>query len=1049
MQKVSRMKIHPILIQQYNGRNSKTKKTCVVSNPLTTYRPNIEMPNLPVTFGSLIANSELLKMGYKVARVENNKVVNDDDSIMISSPDKFLALLESPNIWNKKIVLTSDIDLAGREIKPIGSASRPFKGEFDGNGCKISNFKIDTPEGRNVGLFGKCENAKISNLSIEKAFIRGNQHVGGFAGYANNCEFKDCLFQGYLEGHKNIGGIVGTSNKNLILESGTECNILAEQKNEYNPFDFDNELNPAESLGGLLGSDNGSTIKKSYSNSTLKGIEQIGGLIGYSTNTTVENAVFKGAIIGEIKSGSLFGWAENSNIRNSYALSNKDEFIGFDINNSTSNLYNSIYDLTSDNIYWDSNVWNKSPGRIPRLSVQEKRMTAKDLFLEDVNTDIKTGRISAPYHSNVFRLENKITINLAQPKHYDENNEILEKVKNSTDTKELRHIFGKFAVTLKDENLLGKNATDKYDEIFMALIQNPNMDINKTYEHNRDNLEGSLFYNIWCSPLFILTCMNKANILKAALEREDADFTVGSGYSYNETILNQAFEHHIDDCAYVLLTEPKMRDYIDKNLDNIKSKSLSSFAKLLLECYPDNMPTFDENEQCIVISSKDIDVPKELLEKIHEVQTLEDVVKTYAISSNYTDSAGNNLVNVASTLPEQEEALKILIAAQEIGTNINNWNKKAESPIGHGIYTNKPHFVSRILKGGCSNPYTRINDGIDAMLMFSKMPEENYSVNYMGIARLRGLSINTCDEAGNTPLINAIDLGHKEAVKYLLTSGANPNKCDASLQTPLHHACLNGDEEIINMLLDAYAYPNVKDIQGLLPVDYLPEDIKADMSERFEDQGILYDTSDISDIFTPKYSAVNIDRYDEIYSLDNISQKMFNGENLDAEIIQLTKNIFVNQNAVNLRDSNNNSVLHIAAQSPSQYAKECLKAALEKGVDKNGVNDEQETPLICAVNAYLCASSIEEKINLMQNIKLLLDNEPNVDMVDTNKQSALHKICQSGNLILFNEILKLNPKINQIDVNGNTPFQYIPASANVPLYITAREYLKSNKIIRN
>ena len=85
----------------------------------------------------------------------------------------------------------------------------------------------------------------------------------------------------------------------------------------------------------------------------------------------------------------------------------------------------------------------------------------------------------------------------------------------------------------------------------------------------------------------------------------------------------------------------------------------------------------------------------------------------------------------------------------------------------------------------------------------------------------------------------------------------------------------------------------------------------------------------------------------------------------------------------------------------------------------------------------------------MQNIKLLLDNEPNVDMVDTNKQSALHKICQSGNLILFNEILKLNPKINQIDVNGNTPFQYIPASANVPLYITAREYLKNNKIIRN
>ena len=101
-----------------------------------------------------------------------------------------------------------------------------------------------------------------------------------------------------------------------------------------------------------------------------------------------------------------------------------------------------------------------------------------------------------------------------------------------------------------------------------------------------------------------------------------------------------------------------------------------------------------------------------------------------------------------------------------------------------------------------------------------------------------------------------------------------------------------------------------------------------------------------------------------------------------------------------------------------------------------------------AIDAYICANLIDEKINLIQNIKLLLDNNPNVDLTDDNKQSALHKICQSGNLILFNEILKLNPKINQVDINGCTPFEYIPAKANDPMYITAKEYLKSNKIIK-
>ena len=1038
------MKINSISLP-YFGIKTNRQKSVAASNSIVKNSINYEIQRFPLSFGSLIPNSELLKMGYKIAKVENNKVANDDDSIIISSPDKLLALQNSPNIWNKKIVLACDIDLGGKKIKPIGNATKPFKGEFDGNGCKISNFKIDSSEGRNVGLFGKCENAQISNLEIENAFIRGNQQVGGFVGYANNSKLQNCFFQGYIEGHKNIGGLIGTGNKNTIKDSGTKCNILAKQKIEYNPFDFDNDVSLAESLGGLIGSDNNSTIESSYSDSNLEGVEQVGGLIGYSANTIIQNTIFKGIVTGKAKSGSFLGWAENSNIQDSYSLSNKKDFIGLNINSSASNIYNSLDELIADNRYWNGSVWNKSNGRIPRLKIQEKRMTPKELFLEDFNIDIKTGKIK-----NLDNLGNKpierININLKPPKHYDENNELLEEIKNSQDKFFLRDTFGKLAISLRDSNLLGKNSTDKYDELFVSLVQNPNMDINSTYEHETDDLSRNLYYNVWCTPLFILTCMNKAYALKEALKRDDVDFTVGSGYNHDETILNQAFIHHIDDCAYVLLTEPKIRSYIDEKLNYLKSQNLSALGKLLLDCYPDNIPPFDEKNGYIEFS-QEVECPKELLEKVQEVKTLIDAQRTFSADANYTDSVGNNIVNIAATLDDQEEALRILIAAKEIGTNISNWNKKAESPIGHGIYTNKPHFVAQILNE-TNDPFTRLSDGTDAMLLFSKMPEENYSINYMDIARSRGLSINTCDEVGNTPLINAIDLGHHKAVKYLLANGANPNKCDNNQQTPLHHACVNGDTDAIIMLLNAYAYPNVRDISGNLPFDYLNNDIKETINEELESQLTLYQSSDIFQDFSPTYTNSNLDRYDEISSLNNISQKVINGENVDLEILQLTKNFFLNSNVNKLKDSNNNSILHIVSQSTSPYAKECLKVALEKGADINSLNDDKETPLMSAVNAYLCTSSPEEKINLMQNIKLLLDNEPNVDLIDNNKQSVLHKLCQSGNLILFNEILKLNPKINQVDINGNTPFQYIPENANVPMYIAAREYLKNNKIIK-
>ena len=121
---------------------------------------------------------------------------------------------------------------------------------------------------------------------------------------------------------------------------------------------------------------------------------------------------------------------------------------------------------------------------------------------------------------------------------------------------------------------------------------------------------------------------------------------------------------------------------------------------------------------------------------------------------------------------------------------------------------------------------------------------------------------------------------------------------------------------------------------------------------------------------------------------------------------------------------------------------------MEKGGNLNAKNSYNETPLMCALNEYICSTDPEDKVNLLRNIIILLKASPDIDLIDNNKQSALHKVCQSGNAILLNEILKLNPKINQVDVLGKTAFEYIPQKNKNVMYYIAKEYLKSFKIIK-
>ena len=108
----------------------------------------------------------------------------------------------------KSITITADAT-GGQTFIPIGSYSKPFKGNFDGNGVIISGLTVDSDDDY-VGLFGYVgEGAVISEVGLYKADIATDyDYAGGIAGY-NAGKISSCFVHGSISGLQKVGGIAG------------------------------------------------------------------------------------------------------------------------------------------------------------------------------------------------------------------------------------------------------------------------------------------------------------------------------------------------------------------------------------------------------------------------------------------------------------------------------------------------------------------------------------------------------------------------------------------------------------------------------------------------------------------------------------------------------------------------------------------------------------------------------------------------------------------------------------------------------------------------
>ncbi len=170
-----------------------------------------------------------------------------------------------------------------------------FQGKLNGNGHVIYGIYIDESERENAGLFMKTEGgASISNLGIEKSYIKGKTNVGAFAGLNHdwhnldliNCYSSDTVilssYDNYTSWQTSIGGLIGV----LSASNGGDASQLITIENCYSAATGSDK----DHMGGLFGKAHTSAGKVRIANCySSQDSMQLIGFTNYIEGGTFEN----------------------------------------------------------------------------------------------------------------------------------------------------------------------------------------------------------------------------------------------------------------------------------------------------------------------------------------------------------------------------------------------------------------------------------------------------------------------------------------------------------------------------------------------------------------------------------------------------------------------------------------------------------------------------------------------------------------------------------------------------------------------------------------
>ncbi|MCL1842954.1 MAG: hypothetical protein FWF79_04010, partial [Defluviitaleaceae bacterium] len=248
---------------------------------------------------------------------------NGPSSTVITTAEELAAIR---NNLGGRFRLAADIDLAGIDWPPIGTAARPFTGTFDGNGYSIRNITVNQPTIDSVGLFG-VNGGLITNLTIENVNISGDTNIGGLAGRStgriNNVTINEVTLTTVLH-RDTAGGLVGYNNgdiENVAINGVT--------------------ITSRNNVGGLVGNNSGRIAEVSVTGADITASSSVGGLVGNNSGRITGADVSGANIVAAFSVGGLVGHntrrIENATVSNSERVSGTGTIGGFVGNNSGAN----------------------------------------------------------------------------------------------------------------------------------------------------------------------------------------------------------------------------------------------------------------------------------------------------------------------------------------------------------------------------------------------------------------------------------------------------------------------------------------------------------------------------------------------------------------------------------------------------------------------------------------------------------------------------------------------------------------------------------------
>ncbi len=250
-----------------------------------------------------------------------------EDPYLISTADELNSIGHNPRLMDAHFKLIDDIDLTGTDLFLIGSELFPFRGVFDGNGRKISNFTYSSTNAYMVGLFmyvygenalindlgliapdvevgtgyylgslvGRLFEGKVTGCYVDGGSVSGDFCVGGLLGSNNRGTIDNCRTTVSVSGYFYVGGLMGNSHYGAIINSHSGADV-----------------NGGPYTGGLVGdNDWGSTITDCHTTGTVSGGGPIGGLVGHNWGT-ISNCYTTGTISGGGNVGGLAGSSSGS-----------------------------------------------------------------------------------------------------------------------------------------------------------------------------------------------------------------------------------------------------------------------------------------------------------------------------------------------------------------------------------------------------------------------------------------------------------------------------------------------------------------------------------------------------------------------------------------------------------------------------------------------------------------------------------------------------------------------------------------------------------------